>query len=214
MRTKHVEYLLPDFVTGKLDEPLRSGVSSHLEECAGCRAELETLLGAFRLIDDSGPDGPSNTYFAGILPRVRERLEQKESITTLAGPIVTRFALPLTAGVLAVLLLLHVPGPKNNGELSQNPLRPVLSGVGSDELVEIALDQLDRQSFPGTLGESETSAMLAAPILRGEYLLSGVDSPPMLEGPVAGDDIAEDLESLSDADLDALVARLSERTSL
>jgi hypothetical protein len=214
VHTRHVEYLLPDFVNGTLEGELRGGVESHLEKCAACRAELETLHRAFQLIDVPGTQGPSSTYFAGILPRVRERLEQEGSLTFMARPILTRFALPLAAGVVAFLLLLHVPYPNHNGESAQNPLRPVLSGFGSEDLVEIVLDQLDRQSLPGTLSEGETSAMLAAPILKGEYLLSNMESAPTLQDPVLGDDNSEDLESLSDADLETLVVRLSERTSL
>jgi hypothetical protein len=214
VHTRHVEYLLPDFVNGKLEAELRSGVEIHLEECVGCRAELETLRHAFQLIAAPGTPGPSSAYFAGVLPRVRERLERSDSLATIAGPIMTRFALPLAAGVLAVLLLLHTPYPKHNSESARNPLRPVLSGFESEDLLEIALDQFDRQSFPGTLGEGETSALLAAPILKGEYLLSNVEFTPTVQDPVLGDEYAEDLESLSDVDLEILVVRLSERTSL
>lgn len=214
MHTKHVEYLLPDYVTGKLEEPLRSGVAGHLEGCAECRAELETLQHAFQSISGPGPRAPSSAYFSGILPRVRERLEQKESLSMFSRPLVTRFALPLAVGVLALVLLLHVPPPMNNGGPAQNPLGPMITGVGSEELVEIALDQMHRESFSSPLGESETSALLAAPILRGEYFLSEVESSSILEDPVLGDGIAEELETLSDTDLDVLVARLNERTNL
>ena len=214
MHTRHVEYLLPDCVTGKLDESLRDGVASHLEECAQCKIELETVQRAFQVIGGSRLDAPSSAYFSGILPRVRERLEERESISLFAGPLVTRFALPLAVGVLALVLLLHVPAPTNKGEIAQNPLRPVLSGLGSGELVEIALDQMHRQSFLSPIGENETSAMLAVPILSSEYFLSDAESPSALEDPVLGNNIAEDLETLTDADLDELVARMSERTNL
>lgn len=214
MHTTHVDYLLPDYVTGKLEEPLRSGVATHLEDCAECRAELETLQRAFQAIAGSERKSPPSAYFTGILPRVRERLEQRDSLSVFARPLFTRFALPLAVGVLTFVLLMHVPALTNNGGTVQNPLRPVLSGVGSEELVEIALDQMHRQAFPNPIGEIETSAMIAVPILRGEYFLTDADSSVGWEDSVLGENPAEELETLTDADLDLLVARLSERTSL
>ena len=214
MHTRHVEYLLPDYVTGKLDEPLRIGVASHLDECAACRAELETLHRAFQAIAGSDLQSPSNAYFSGILPRVRERLEERESLSVFVRPFVMRFALPLAVGALMLVLLMHIPVRTNNGETAHNPLRPVLSGVDSEELVEIGLDQMHRQAFSAQLGENETSSFLAVPILSSKYFLADVDSSFVLEDPVLGNDIPGDLETLTDADLDMLVARLSERTSL
>ena len=214
MHTRHIEYLLPDYVTGRLEEPLRSGVASHLEECAECKGELETLRHAFQTIGGSDLKPPPGAYFSGILPGVRERLEQRKSPSGLARPLITRFALPLAVGVLAFVLLTHIPVPANNGETAQNPLRPVLSGVGSEELMEIALDQMHRQAFSISIGENESSAMLAVPILSGKYFLTDVDSSVVWEDPLLGDIAMEDLETLTDADLEVLVARLSERTSL
>ncbi len=214
MHTRHIEYLLPDYVNGKLEEPLRVVVESHLAVCAECKAALENVQHAFLAIAGSSMKPPSDAYFSGILPNIRERLEQRESLSVFARPLFTRFALPLAVGALILVLLLHVPVSLNNGETAQNPLRPLLTGVDSEELVEIALDQIHRQSFSIPLGEGETSALVAAPILSGEYFLSDMVSPSALEDPVLGDGFADDLEALSDADLDVLVARLSERTSL
>jgi hypothetical protein len=214
VHTRHVEYLLPDYVIGKLEEELRAGVASHLEECPECRAELEVIRRALQSIAGSRPKSPSSAYFSAILPRVRERLEARESLSAFARPLITRFALPLAVGGLMVVLLLHVPIRTNNDASAHNPLRPVLTGVGSEELVEIALDQLHRQSFSGPLGENETSSLLAVPFMSSEYFLADAGSTVIVEDPVLGSNVAEGLEALTDADLDVLVARLSERTSL
>ena len=80
--------------------------------------------------------------------------------------------------------------------------------------MEIALDQMHRQAFSISIGENESSAMLAVPILSGKYFLTDVDSSVVWEDPLLGDIAMEDLETLTDADLEVLVARLSERTSL
>jgi len=213
VHTEHIEYLLSDYVTGKLDEPLRSGVESHLAECAECRVEHEILQDAFRVIAESTVQGPSRAYFAGVLPRVRDRLEQTESLSLFTRSFVTRFALPLAAGVLAIVVLLHLRAPSYDAESAHNPLRPVLQGVGSEELAEIALEQMHRQSFPNSLGENETSALLAAPLLTGRDFFPDAESLALSEDPVLGEAVSDELEQLSDADLDVLVARLSERIS-
>ena len=46
---------LPDFVHGTLDAAMEARVSSHLSECADCRAEVELLRTAHRMLRASAP---------------------------------------------------------------------------------------------------------------------------------------------------------------
>ena len=210
---EHVEYLLPDYLNNRLEESLMTGVESHLQECASCRESLEGLREGFEALQKQHIPHPSESYFSTILPRVRQRLEKKETRSFFVHPLVTRIAMPLAAGALALLLLVRLPLSTHNAEADHNPLQPVLQGIASDELVDIVLDQIHQQAL-NTLGESETSSLLAVPLLSGDQLLADAERLSPVEAPILGGRTPESLDQLNDTEIDALVARLGERDML
>ena len=213
MHTEHIEYLLPDYLNHRLEEPLQRGVERHLEECASCRAELRELQEAFHNLEAHNPDQPPHGYFSSILPRVRERLEVSRRGSFLAHPLVTRLAVPLAAGLVIFLVLVRIPFPVGDNARDHNPLQPVLSDIDGEELLDIVLDQVHRQAL-NTVAESEASSLLAVPILRSDHLLNDAQHISMRDEPLIGNPMPEALDQLSESDVDALVQRLGERTIL
>ena len=213
MHTEHVEYLLPDYLNQQLEEPLRTGVENHLEECASCRAELHELQETFRALESQSPLQPPHGYFSSVLPRVRERLAENKTGSFLFHPLVTRLAAPLAAGLIIFLVVVRLPFSTGNHEKDQNPLQPVLSDVDSEELLDIVLDQVHRQAL-NTVGEGEASSLLAVPILHSDRLLNDAQHLSMKDEPLLGNAMPELLDQLSESDADALVQRLGERTIL
>ncbi len=213
VHTEHIEFLLPDYLTRRLEEPLQLGVERHLEECATCRAELRELRETFQNLQAHRPTQPPHGYFTSVLPRVRERLEDDSRGWTLAHPLVTRLAAPLAAGLIILLVLIRVPFPSGDVAKDHNPLQPVLSNVDSEELLDLVLDQVHRQAF-STVGESEASSLLAVPILHSDPLLSDAQHMSLRDEPLLGAAMPEGLDQLSDSDVDVLVQRLGERAIL
>jgi hypothetical protein len=213
VRTEHVEYLLPDYLSKMLEESLRPWVESHLEECGACRAELENLRGAFSHLDSFEVEPPHDGYFTTVLPRVRERLQGEKSIPFYSHPLFTRFAVPLAAGALLLVILFRVPFALRETDREHNPLQPVVRGLENEEVVEAILDQFHRQAISAQ-GENETSALLAVPLLRSDHLLAGADQLSLSNESVLDVGLPENLDQLSASDVDILVARLGERTML
>lgn len=213
MRTEHIEYLLPDYLTGRLEESLRPGVESHLAECAACRSELEVLREAFQSLRVHHAAEPPTGYFLTLLPHVRERLEGKRAKPFLSHPLVGRLVMPIAVGVLALFIVLRGPFSTTNTELERNPLQPALGGFETDELVDIVLDQAHSQAL-NTLSEGETSAMLAVPLLHGNHLLTGTEPFSLTGEPILGAGMPDSLGQFSDSEVEVLIARLGERTIL
>jgi len=213
VHTKHVEYLLPDYLNNMLEESLRPLVESHLEECSACRTELKNLRTTFHSLSTYQAPPPADGYFATVLPRVRQRLEGKKPASFFAHPLVARLAVPLAAGAVVLAILLSVPFSERGSENGHNPLQPVLQGLEAVELVDIILDQADRQSLT-TQGESETSAFLAVPFLGGDHLPASAGQLSFADEPILGSEMPESLDQLSESNIDVLVAQLGERTIL
>ena len=214
MRIEHVEYLLPEYLNGTLADSLRPGVEEHLKHCSSCKTELAELRHTMEMLDSHGAAEPPSGYFTTILPRVRERLEGEESRNVLANPLLTRLALPIGAAVLALVILFSLPYPADETETGRNPLQAVVHGSTTDELVDVVLDMMPWQPLSSPTVEGETSSLLGVRLIRGEHLLANTDEVSFAEDFTQDETMSEELEQLNEADLEALLQRLGERTTL
>lgn len=215
MRTEHIKYLLPDYVNGRLDEELREAVESHLRTCTQCREEMEALRDAFEYLRTHAPERPSASYFATILPRVRQRLERKETGSFLSHPLFVRLVAPLAVAALAIVLLLHVPFFRTESEREINPLRSVVTGTSTEEIAQAVLEHSRQQPLGNDLSEGEISSLVAAQVIRHQFLEEEIDlqSASSLE-PLFNSASTHAIEELSESEVDALLQRLGERTIL
>jgi hypothetical protein len=214
VRTEHLEYRLPEYLDGTLPVSLRPALEEHLNQCSSCRTELSELRQTMEMLDTHPAAGPPNGYFTTVLPRVRKRLEERESGKAVLNPLFIRFALPIGAAALSLIILLSFPFPGTEQVVAINPLRSVLNGSTTDELVDVVLDMMPLQPLSSPTLEGETSSLLGARFLRGDHLLAHADETPFAEMFSRDAMSPDELEQLSESDLEALVQRLGERTSL
>ncbi len=214
MHTEHIEYLIPEYLDGTLADSLRPGVEEHLQHCGSCRTEFEQLRQTMEMLETQGTVSPPDGYFTTVLPRVRERLERKESRSIFANPLLFRLAIPMGLGALALFIVLSLPFPANEPEVAHNPLQAVMHGTTNDELVGVVLDMVTLQPLSSPTVEGETTALLGDRIFRGEHLLANADEAAYVGELTLDGSMPEELEQLNDADLDALVQRLGEGTPL
>ena len=79
MKCNRMDELLPDYLLGDTDETTKAEVRSHLEECAGCREEVESLDFVWRKLsawpEEKAPEG-MRARFHGMLEGYKEGLLQ------------------------------------------------------------------------------------------------------------------------------------------
>jgi hypothetical protein len=213
--TEHIKYLLPDYVNGHLGAELLEGVESHLRACGQCREEMESLRDVFAYLAAHVPERPSASYYASILPRVHQRLEQKEAGSLLSHPLIVRLVAPLACAVLAIVLLLHVPFPGTESGRDVNPLQSVVSETSTEELAQAVLEHFRQQPLANNVSEGEISSLIAAHVLRPQVLVEEIDfhSAGSLE-PLFSSSSTQAIEGLTESEVDALLQRLGERTIL
>mgnify|MGYP001606386951 FL=1 len=214
MRTEHIKYLLPDYLNRRLDEELREAVESHLRTCTQCREEMEALRDAFEYLRTHAPERPSASYFATILPRVRQRLERKETGSFLSHPLFVRLVAPLAVAALAIVLLLRVPFFRTESEREVNPLRSVVTGTSTEEIAQAVLEHSRQQPLSNNLS-GEISSLIAEQVIRHQFLEDEIDlqSASSLE-PLFNSASTHAIEELTESEVDALLQRLGERTIL
>jgi hypothetical protein len=214
LHTEHVEYLLPEYLNGTLPESLRPGMEEHLKYCSSCNTELVELRQTMEMLQSRRVEEPPSGYFTTVLPRVRERLERKGWRDFFANPLLTRLALPIGAAVMALFILLSLPFQANETESGHNPLQAVMHGSTTDELVDLVLDMVPLHPLSSPTVEGETSSLLGVRVLRGDHLLAYADEGSIAQDFTLDERMPEGLEQLNEAELEALVQRLGERTSL
>jgi anti-sigma factor RsiW len=215
MHTDHIEYLLPDYVSGKLDEELKEAVELHLRSCVSCRLEADRVREVVLFLDAHRPNAPAPSYFTTVLPRLRRRLQQKESPSLLSRPVVARLALPLAVAALSIVLLLHLPVvPGESGSLL-NSMRVAVGDVSADDLTQAVMDESRQHPFVSVLGDHELAAAVPDRIVEQHLFTEDFYSQASeAMGPLFDITPSQAIEGLSDSEIDALLQRLVERTML
>ena len=180
MRIEHIEYLLPEYLNGTLADSLRPGVEEHLKHCSLCRTELSELCQTMEMLEARVTADPPSAYFTTVVPRIRERLEGRESRNVFVNPLLAKLALPIGTGVVVLFILLSLPSPVSESETASNPLQAVVHGSSTDELIDVVLDMMPLHPLSSPTLEVETSSMLGVRLLRGEHLLAGVNEGLLL----------------------------------
>jgi anti-sigma factor RsiW len=222
VHTDHVEYLLPDYVNGKLDEQLKETVESHLRSCVSCRLEAERMQDVVLYLDAHRSPVPPPSYFATILPRVRQRLEHKESAPLLSRPLaltpsrlVGRLAMPLAAAALAIALLLQFPIVPGEGGSLLNSMKVAVGDVSADDLAQAVLNESRLHPFVSALGDREFAAAVPDRIVEQHLFTKDFYSQASeVTGPLFDLTPSQAIEGLSDSEVDALLQRLAERIML
>lgn len=222
MHTDHVEYLLPDYVNGKLEEGLNEAVESHLRSCASCRLEEERVREAVLFLHAERSTVPGPSYFATILPRVRQRLEHTGTRPVFSRPpvstpsrLVGRLALPLAAAAVAIALLLQFPIVPGESGSHLNSMKLAVGDLSSDDLAQAVLDESRQHPFVSALGDREVAAAVPDRVVE-QHLFTHDFYSQVAEatGPLFDLTPSQAIEGLSDSEIDALLQRLAERAML
>lgn len=89
MRCDDVAVNLPDYILGKVEPNLVKSIESHLEICAKCRAELQEMQDAIRILggveQEEYPDAFWQELRASIMEKVSEPRSAKWKVTAFAS---------------------------------------------------------------------------------------------------------------------------------
>jgi hypothetical protein len=101
MKCEHVIKKLSAYIDGELAAPDREAVELHMEQCSGCREELEALNKQNEYIKDVPLIEPST----GFRARLWERLRDEKARQTLPWP----YWLPIPAmSMLLLIIFIHL----------------------------------------------------------------------------------------------------------
>lgn len=210
MHTVESQYLLPEYLQGKLDDAQRREVELHLRECVECSREVEELRATFRELEHQKFFAPSDAYFASLIPRIRLRLEQRTSfgrvVRPLLGwirnPVFTRLALPLATASLTFALLVQIPFEQSRT-------------VSNDMAVTLDTDDVLANEQAVSLSEPPIEHSLAEEVL-GRQLAAQLFANGAEVGLSEWLDTPTDqlLSGLSEEEVASLLQRLEERMML
>lgn len=207
MRTEHVRYLLPDYSAGRLEKAEQTLVSEHLQTCDECRAELDEIRSILAQLNMSDVLKPSNSYFSSLVPRIRQRLEGKQSFSWLGNPFTTKLVLPFSVAVLSILLLSNVEF------IVEEPVNP-LNNLVADVLPEDVIDFVAEASRP-TLWTTRQAQEIAEKLVAGHVSEGHALRYVLQTDPAESiEQTQELLRELDESQIQQLLQKLGERAIL
>ena len=75
-----IESKMTEYVLDELEGKELSDFQNHLEGCEECAADLESLKKVLNVYGTVPYDMPSETYFASLVPQIRAKLEERDTI--------------------------------------------------------------------------------------------------------------------------------------
>lgn len=210
VHTKHIRYLLAEYVTGTLTREEQELVDSHLEFCADCNKDLQDLRSAANALKQSQQSSPVTPYYSTILPRVYERLENDpHSFWSFNNPV-AKIVLPLAASALFVILLIRILPASHyeNGQI--DALRQVVTGCTSDEIVEA----VSRQYQTSSISNHDIAEIIVGEHLKGDQFIREALSKQIAGEELTDVDVEEIISILNTEQIDQLLSRYQERANL
>ena len=207
MRTEHVKYLLPDYSAAKLGQAEQTLVSEHLQACDECRADLDEIRSTLVQLKASDVLKPSNSYFSSLVPRIRQRLEGKQSFSWLGNPFTGKLILPFSVAILAIVLLSNV---ELTVEEPVNPLKNLVSDVSPEDVIDLVAEA-SRPTLWTMRQAQEIAEKLVAGHVSEEHALRYVLQTDPVENIGQTQEL---LRELNESQIEQLLQKLGERAIL
>lgn len=179
--------LLPDLVSGRISAVDKARVSTHVEECSDCKAELELLSSVRSAVEEMAPAYPSTSEIVAALPRPQKIRKLPVKAPHRAWRVAAAVTAIALGGVSLTVLRQYAGGPgidsarvRDTGALvaiADSPtaadVARLTAGLGTmdlaDEDLEALIGALDRiEAAPTEDPESNRLGRMVASATGGD----------------------------------------------
>ncbi len=131
---------LPDYANEELDQNQRLAMESHLDECADCRKELESLSGLFGLLETRSVPDPGERFFRELRGQVHWKIEagRRWTLRDLAPKPALSPVFAAAAMLLFLLLWWTLPDGQRGREIQ--PFLAQLEQEATSSLMDLSLE--------------------------------------------------------------------------
>ncbi len=172
--TKHVTDFLPDFLEGSFDEADRSAIQTHLQSCAQCRQEYESLSSLWNTLGtlpDQKPGPQMRARFNAMLAAYEQGLQHglsRPSVLSVVDTMLAKVWPQRPALQVGIAFLLLIVG----GIAGSKMIRPSATETERLSNPEIAQLQGEVQTIKGMLAVSLMQQQSASDRLKGVSMTS------------------------------------------
>lgn len=122
-----IKYLIPDYITGKLNDEDRVRVENALSRSVELKNFYDEMRSVFTLADSVIFEEPSPQYWSNVLPRIHERIQKKEKVPLFLGfknPLgtVLKVLVPVAAVIIIVVIYMITNVNKESQNIVHNPI--------------------------------------------------------------------------------------------
>jgi hypothetical protein len=126
LNREDIELMIPDYITGSLNETEMKIVEEALDNSAELREFYSEMKGALDIAHSVKFEDPPQAYFNNLLPRIHEKIESRQSKRSLwdSISIVWKIAVPVAAVLLVFVVYQLLTSPE--GQLTKKETEKVL----------------------------------------------------------------------------------------
>ena len=217
MKCDEVSYLLVELSEGTISPENRKRVDEHVASCKRCTEDLALIRTAFETLRTTEPEDVPTHYFSNLIPRLRQRIEEKPARRFVFGVPgwAQRLLAPVSAAAVVVCMIgLYVTlHPANDSGQSQ--LVQLVSQYPKDEMDGVA----EMASYSPVLMRTTELNRGVIEMLPNITLVSqGLDQQLVDDEMAHGHRLAvflaadDSYEDITDEEVDSVIERLNQTT--
>jgi len=212
MRCKDLRFDLIDYVKGKLSPGQAAQIDNHLQECAGCRDELEDIKKFSVTLDNYKVDEPDENFFINFVPALNEKLSARKPKSFFTK---TRsYALSFSTGISVIVLTVLLSRVAHQPVITETvPVKETVVQVETPKIEELEPSVINYEHYVSenllskienkeTIEKKATKEIAAAVIEDQSDLLFSKEN------------IASYIDNLSDEEVDKVIEKLKSKDIL
>jgi hypothetical protein len=154
-----LKYLLADHITGQISEEDKKAVDKALLESEELRNLYQEMSSALQYISDVKFEDPSPQYWSSLLPRIHQKIEERENKSFSWGKIALTWKILIpAAAVLLIAVIYYLAGPVDPGITKDDNIKEQINTDTSREQIKNKSNELpeddktakDKRSSPDT----------------------------------------------------------------
>jgi flagellar biosynthesis GTPase FlhF len=143
LNIEEIKYLIPDYITGLLNDKDKLLVEGAIEESAEIRAFYEDVKSALNFVSSTKFEQPTGQYWNTLLPRIHERIEAKSNKKFSWAKIAAIWKIIIPAAAILLIFIVYqlLKSPEN--QMTKKELKPtenIQKDSGSNSKQEIKQD--------------------------------------------------------------------------
>lgn len=115
LNIEDIKILIPDYITGSLNENEKHIIQEAIDKYPEVKEFYNEMISTFKFVDEVEFEVPSPQYFNNLLPRIHQKIEEREEKHAVKNPVALIWKILVPAAAVIILFIIYMVA-NNPGE--------------------------------------------------------------------------------------------------